>query len=319
MVRYEEVQARGVLNPVRGMGFRWSLNPYRGCTHGCHYCFARRYHSYLDLNPDRSFESVIFVKVNAPAVLREELARPSWRRELVAIGTATDPYQPVEGRYRLTRGILEILAEFRTPASLVTKGTMVVRDRDVLAELGRRASATVSISLTTLDRDLWRRLEPGTPPPEQRLRAMGELARVGIRAGVLLAPIVPGLTATPRHLAPLLRAAADHGARFVVPNLLYLKPGVKEHFEAFLAAEAPDLLPLYRRLYPGAYAPRAYGGGRAGAARTLADEGAALNADSPREASAPRYTRSAARPPVACRAGPLRVSRLSAGAPLKPG
>jgi len=240
------------------MGFSWSVNPYRGCTHGCHYCFARRYHSYLDLDPDRSFESVIFVKVNAPAVLREELARPSWRRELVAIGTATDPYQPVEGRYRLTRGILEALAEFRTPASLVTKGTMVVRDLDVLGELDRRAAATVSISLTTLDRDLWRRLEPGTPAPEQRLRAMRELVRAGIRAGVLLAPILPGLTATPRHLAPLLRAAADHGARFVVPSLLYLKPGVKEHFEAFLAAEAPDLLPLYRRLYPGAYVPREY-------------------------------------------------------------
>lgn len=260
-VRYVEIRAKSVLNPVKGMGFNFSLNPYRGCTHGCHYCFARRYHRYLDLDPGPDFEAIIFVKVNAPAVLREELSRPSWQRDLVAIGTATDPYQPVEGRYRLTRGVLEALAEFRTPASLVTKGTMVVRDVDVLVELTRRAQATVCFSLTTLDRDLWRRLEPGTPPPDKRLRAMGELARAGVRAGLLLAPIIPGLTATPRHLEPLIRAAADHGARFVGTNLLHLQPGVKEHFQAFLAAQAPELLPLYRRLYPGAYVPGAYAAG----------------------------------------------------------
>lgn len=257
-IRYEEIRAKSLLNPVKGMGFRWSINPYRGCTHGCHYCFARRYHSYLDLDPGRAFESIILVKVNAPAVLREELGRPGWRRELVAIGTATDPYQPVEGKYRLTRGVLEALVEFRTPASLVTKGTMVVRDLDVLVELGRRAGATVCFSLTTLDPDLWRSLEPGTPPPARRLWAMGELARAGVRAGLLLAPIIPGLTASPRHLEPLLRAAADHGARFVGTNLLHLEAGVKEHFQAFLAAQAPHLLPLYHRLYPGAYAPREY-------------------------------------------------------------
>lgn len=257
-IRYEEIRAKSLLNPVKGMGFQWSINPYRGCTHGCHYCFARRYHSYLDLDPGRAFESIIFVKVNAPAVLREELGRPGWRRELVAIGTATDPYQPVEGRYRLTRGVLEALAEFRTPANLVTKGTLVVRDLDILVELSRRAGASVCFSLTTLDRDLWRRLEPGTPPPGKRLWAMGELARAGVGAGLLLAPIIPGLTATPRHLEPLLQAAADHGARFVGTNLLHLEPGVKEHFRAFLAETAPELLPLYARLYPGAYAPRGY-------------------------------------------------------------
>ena len=148
-VRYEETEAKSVLNPVQGMGFRWSVNPYRGCTHGCHYCFARRYHSYLDLNPGADFTGIIFVKVNAPAVLRAELARPRWRREAVAVGTATDPYQPIEGRYRLTRGVIEALAEASTPASVVTKGPLVVRDIDVLQGLRDRSSATVCVSVTT--------------------------------------------------------------------------------------------------------------------------------------------------------------------------
>jgi DNA repair photolyase len=254
-VRYEETHAKTLLNPVRGMGFGWSVNPYRGCTHGCHYCFARRYHAYLELTPGDDFASIIFVKVNAPAVLRAELTRPSWRREAVAIGTATDPYQPIEGRYRLTRGCLEALAEHATPASLVTKGTMVIRDRDVLQHLRDRAGATVCVSVTTLDPERWRRLEPGTPPPWQRLRAVAGLAAAGIPAGVLLAPIIPGLTADRANLESVIRAAADHGARFLSSNVLHLHPGVKEHFMAFLDAEAPDLLPLYRRLYPATYAP----------------------------------------------------------------
>jgi DNA repair photolyase len=254
-VRYEETPAKSLLNPVRGMGFRWSVNPYRGCTHGCHYCFARRYHAYFDLTPGDDFASIIFVKVNAPAVLRAELARPGWRREAVAIGTATDPYQPIEGRYRLTRGILEALAGAATPASLVTKGTMVVRDRDVLQDLGRRAGATVCVSVTTLDVERWRRLEPGTPSPTQRLRAVRALADAGVTAGVLLAPIIPGLTADRGNLEAVIRAAADHGATFLGTRVLHLHPGVKEHFAAFLAAEAPHLLPLYARLYPGTYPP----------------------------------------------------------------
>lgn len=256
-VRYEETRAKSVLNPVQGMGFRWSANPYRGCTHGCHYCFARRYHTYLELGAGDDFSSVIFVKVNAPEVVRAELARPTWRREAVAIGTATDPYQPIEGRYRLTRGVLEALAAAATPASVVTKGTMVVRDRDVLAELGRRAGATVCMSVTTLDIERWRRLEPGTPAPAQRLRAVATLASAGIAVGVLLAPIIPGLTADRANLQAVIRAAADHGARFLGTRVLHLRPEVKAHFTGFLGAEAPELLPLYRRLYPGdrAYAP----------------------------------------------------------------
>jgi DNA repair photolyase len=224
-------------------------------VHGCHYCFARRYHTYLDLNAGEDFSGVILVKVNAVAVLRGELARRGWRRELVAVGTATDPYQPIEGKYRLTRGILEALADAETPAGIVTKGPMVIRDRDVLEALRDRAGATVCVSLTTLDRELWRRLEPGTSPPHQRLRAVAALAGAGIQVGVLLAPIVPGLTTDRGNLEAVVRGAAEHGAAFVGAGVLHLEPGVREHFDTFLRAEAPELTPLYRRLYPGPRAP----------------------------------------------------------------
>jgi DNA repair photolyase len=213
--RYVETRAKTVLNAVRGMGFGWSANPYRGCVHGCHYCFARRYHTYLDLGAGEDFSGVILVKVNAVEVLRAELARPGWRRAMVAVGTATDPYQPIEGRYRLTRGMLEALAEARTPAGVVTKGPMVIRDLDVLAAVRDRAGVSVCVSLTTLDPDLWRRLEPGTAPPRQRLRAVGALAAAGIPVGVLLAPIVPGLTTDRANLEAVVRGAAEHGAGFL--------------------------------------------------------------------------------------------------------
>src|SRR5262245_8482035 len=251
VTRYVETEAKSVLNAVQGMGFRWSANPYRGCVHGCHYCFARRYHAYLELGTGDDFSGVIIVKTNAAEVLRRELARPSWRREAVAVGTATDPYQPIEGRYRLTRGMLEALADGRTPASVVTKGPMVIRDRDVLAAVRDRAGVSVCMSLTTLDQDLWRRLEPGTAPPRQRLRAVAALATAGIPVGVLLAPIVPGLTTDRANLEAVVREAAAHGASFLGAGVLHLEPGVREHFEGFLRAEAPDLLPLYRRLYQG--------------------------------------------------------------------
>jgi DNA repair photolyase len=253
--RYVETTAKALLNQVRGMGFQWSVNPYRGCVHGCHYCFARRFHTYLEMDAGEDFSGVILVKVNAVAVLRNELARRGWRRELVAVGTATDPYQPIEGKYRLTRGILEALAEAETPASIVTKGPMVIRDRDVLEALRDRAGATVCVSLTTLDRDLWRRLEPGTAPPLQRLRAVAALAAAGIQVGVLLAPIVPGLTTERGNLEAVVRGAAEHGAAFVGAGVLHLEPGVREHFDGFLRAEAPELRPLYQRLYPGTRAP----------------------------------------------------------------
>jgi DNA repair photolyase len=240
-----EVECRQALNAVTGMPFRWSLNPYRGCSHGCHYCYARTTHTYLDLNPDEDFTGILIAKRNVVEVLRRELSARTWRRELVAVGTATDVYQPLEGRLRLTRGCLEALADFRTPFSITTKGPMVVRDSDVI----RRGGGSVAVSVPTVDAAIWRRMEPGTAHPLQRLRAVRVLRDAGIHVGVLVAPIVPGLTDDIDHLAAVARAAACHGARFLAGNTLYLKEGVRQHFFRFLADCYPHLLPLHRGLY----------------------------------------------------------------------
>jgi DNA repair photolyase len=256
--RYQEVTCRSALNAVKGMPFNWTLNPYRGCTHGCHYCFARRYQTQFELGPDDHFSSVIFVKVNLVEVLRRQLDKPSWLREQVAVGTATDPYQPIEGHYKLTRGSLHALLAARTPIGLVTKGPMVVRDAEVLAELGRGAGCTVYMSVPTVDDAAWRALEPGTAPPLQRLRAVRQLRDAGVNAGVLMAPVVPGFTTQPARLEATIKAIADHGAAFVGANVLYLKGGTKDHFMGFLAQEFPHLVASYNRLYAGAYARGEY-------------------------------------------------------------
>jgi DNA repair photolyase len=259
-VLYDEAPCTSALNRVQGMWFKWSVNPYRGCVHSCHYCFARRFHAQLDLNPSADFTSIIIVKTNAPEVIRLELSRPSWTREHVTIGTATDPYQPIEGKYKLTRGILEALRDYRTPTSLITKGTMIVRDADVLASLNRRAGVTVCFSITTLDRTLWERLEPGTPPPLQRLRALKRLIETGVNAGVLMAPVVPNITDSYENMEEVARAAAAHGARFFGAAPLRLQGGTKLHFMDWLDATYPHLSRHYRQMYPGAYAPDRYQG-----------------------------------------------------------
>lgn len=233
------------------MPFKWTLNPYRGCTHACHYCFARRYHTQFELGPDDEFSSVILVKANLPEVLDRELARSSWMREQVALGTATDPYQPIEGEYTLTRQSLERLAAARTPVGLVTKGPMVVRDIDVLQDVGRQAECTVYVSVPAVDEDAWRRMEPGTAHPLQRLRAVRRLRDAGIRAGVLMAPLVPGITTSKRSIEATLRAVADHGAAFVSANVLRLEGGTRDHFFTFLGREYPQLVEGYHRLFPG--------------------------------------------------------------------
>ena len=256
--RYQEVTCRSALNPVKGMPFNWTLNPYRGCTHGCHYCFARRYQTQFELGPGDHFSSVIFVKTNIVGVLERELDKPSWVREQVAVGTATDPYQPIEGHYRLTRGSLQALIRSRTPIGLVTKGPMVVRDADLLGELGRIAGCTVYMSVPTVDEETWSALEPGTAHPLQRLRAVRTLREAGVNAGVLMAPVVPGFTTQPHKLEATIKAVAEHGAGFMGANLLYLKGGTKDHFMGFLEREFPEMLDGYRRLYPGAYAPSSY-------------------------------------------------------------
>jgi DNA repair photolyase len=256
--RYQEVTCRSALNPVKGMPFNWTLNPYRGCTHGCHYCFARRYQTQFELGPGDEFSSLIFVKTNFVETLRRELDKPSWTREQVALGTATDPYQPIEGHYKLTRGTIEALIAGRTPVGLITKGPMVVRDRELLAELSRVAACTVCISVPTVDEDAWRALEPGTAHPLQRLRAVKVLREAGVKAGVLMMPVVPGFTTQPAKVEATIKAIADHDAAFVGANVMYLKGGTKDHFMGFLAHSFPHLVAGYNRLYAGAYASPSY-------------------------------------------------------------
>jgi len=256
--RYQEVVCRSAINRVKGMPFNWTLNPYRGCTHGCHYCFARRYHVQFEMNTDDEFASVILVKRNFVEVLRRELDRPSWTRQMVAFGTATDPYQPIEGHYRLTRGAIEALARGRTPIGLITKGPMVVRDKDVLGDLSRAASCTVYMSVPTVDEDAWRTLEPGTAHPLQRLRAVRELRDAGINAGVLMAPIVPGFSSSWSKVEATIKAIADHGANFVGCNVMHLEDGTRTHFMSFVQREFPAMLPRFERLYQKKYAPESY-------------------------------------------------------------
>ena len=246
---YLEIPCKTALNRVSGMPFRWSLNPYRGCVHGCHYCYARASHAYLGMNADEDFETKIVVKSNMPEVLRRELARSSWARERVAIGTATDAYQPCEGRFRLTRQVLEALRDFDTPVSIVTKSTLIVRDLDLLTDLAPGPGAMVYFTITTLDDALWRSIEPGTPPPRKRLRVMRRLSAAGVSCGVFLAPILPGITDTVASIGAVAAAAKEHGATSFGSAVLRLAPLVKEHYFDFVAATFPDLLPRYERAY----------------------------------------------------------------------
>jgi DNA repair photolyase len=246
---YREEPCRSALNRVQGMPFGWSLNPYMGCAHRCTFCYVRAFELRADRPADDRYGASIRVKTNVAEVLRRELARPSWQREGIAIGAATDPYQPAEGRYKLTRACLEVLAEAANPFAVITRGPMIVRDLDVLVAAARRAEVSVTFSIPTLDTDIWRRTEPGTPPPHQRLRALSQLVEAGIKAGVGMAPILPGLSDRPELLAEVVRAARAAGATGVWANLLYLKPGTREHFMSALERDWPELLPRYEELY----------------------------------------------------------------------
>jgi DNA repair photolyase len=256
--RYQEVTCRSALNRVKGMPFEWTLNPYRGCTHGCHYCYARRYHVQFELNADDEFASVILVKKNFVEVLTRELARPSWSGEYVAVGTATDCYQPIEGHYKLTRASIAALMRARNPIGIVTKGPMVVRDRDLLVEMSRVTTCTVCMSVPTVDEDAWAKLEPGTAPPLQRLRAVRELVDAGVNAGVLMSPIVPGFSSSRDKLERTIKAIADHGARFFGCNVMFLEDGTRAHFMKWLEREFPSFVPRYEKLYQKKYAPDQY-------------------------------------------------------------
>jgi DNA repair photolyase len=254
---YREEPCRTALNRVRGMGFNWSLNPYMGCAHRCTFCFVRAFERLADRPADDRYGTSIRVKTNVVAVLRRELARPRWTREQVVVGTATDPYQPAEGRYRLTRGAIVTLGEAGNPFGIITRGPLIVRDLDVLADAARRADVSVTFSVPTLDREVWRLTEPGTAPPRQRLRALRALVDAGIMASVGMAPILPGLSDRPELIDDVVRAARDAGATGVWANLLYLKPGTREHFLDHLARDFPEQLAAYEHLCAaGAYAPR---------------------------------------------------------------
>ena len=246
---YREEPCRSALNRVQGMPFGWSLNPYMGCAHLCTFCYVRAFERRADRPSDDRYGRSIRVKTNVADVLRRELSRASWEREIVAIGAATDPYQPAEGRYRLTRACLEVLAEHSNPVRIITRGPMIVRDVDVLARLAARASLAVTFSVPTIDDEIWRRTEPGTAPPRQRLHALRVLVDAGIEANVGMAPILPGLSDKPELLADVVRAAREAGATDVWANLLHLQPGTKEHFLAALERDWPELLPRYEELY----------------------------------------------------------------------
>ena len=255
--QYREEPCRSALNRVRGMPFAFSLNPYMGCAHRCTFCYVRAFEARADRPWDDRYGSSIRVKTNVAEVLRRELARPSWRREPVSIGAATDPYQPAEGRYRLTRACIEALGEAASPFSIITRGPLIVRDVDVLAEAAQRARVSVTFSVPTLDEEIWRLTEPGTAPPRQRLRALARLVDAGVDAGVGMAPILPGLSDRPELLAEVVKEARAAGATGIWANLLYLRPGTREHFLAALERDWPELLPKYERLYRrGAYLPR---------------------------------------------------------------
>jgi DNA repair photolyase len=248
---YRDEPCRTALNRVRGMGFKWSLNPYMGCAHQCTFCFVRAFEKVADRPFDARYGTSIRVKTNVVDVLRKELARASWRREQVVVGTATDPYQPAEGHFRLTRGSIEALADAQTPIGLITRGPMIVRDVDVLAYASDRAAVGVTFSIPTLDPEIWRKTEPGTAPPRQRLRAIRTLIDAGIDASVGMAPILPGLSDDPAKMADVVKAARDAGATAIWTNVLYLRPGTREHFLENLARDWPELLPAYERLYEG--------------------------------------------------------------------
>jgi len=257
-----EIRAKSIINRVPGssrMAFQWTLNPYRGCTHACNYCFARKTHTYLDLDSGHDFDSRIIVKVNAAELLRKELAAASWQGDALAMGTNVDPYQRAEGRYKLMRGILGTLRDYANPFSILTKGTLVLRDLDLLTDAASRASVRVSVSVGFVDQSLWRQVESSAPSPQARLRVCRTLADAGVGSGVLMAPILPFLTDSDEQLEATVAAIAEAGADSVTPIVLHLRPGAREWYLGWLGGARPDLIPRYERLYGrGAYAANGY-------------------------------------------------------------
>jgi len=256
----QEIYCKTLLNhiDIPDFSFQWTLNPYRGCRHACRYCYARPTHEYWGMDAGKEFEQRVFAKVNAPEVLRHELGRPQWQGEAVAIGTASDPYEPAEAQFQLTRRILQVLRDFQNPASITTKGVLVRRDVDVLQELLEVADVQVIFSVASLDEGVWKLTEMGAPKPLARLEAMQFLVENGIPAGVMMAPLLPGISDGWESIEAVVAAAAQHEAQFLAANLLFLKPGSREWFMPLLQEAYPHLAPGYARLYPRTFAPRDY-------------------------------------------------------------
>jgi DNA repair photolyase len=259
-IRFHEVQARSGLNHVpkqSRMPFRWTINPYRGCTHACLYCFARPTHEYLDLNPREDFEREIVVKVNVPELVRAELGRRSWKGEHVALGTNTDPYQWVEGRYRLMVGIWEAMRDHANPCSILTKSPLLLRDLELMKEISERTEFVANLSIPTLDEKAWRATEPHTPHPRKRIEAVAELNRAGIETGVLVAPLMPGVNDAPGQVEKLLGELGEAGAGSIGGIGLHLRGAVREIWFDWLRQYRPDLVPRYEELFAtGAYMKR---------------------------------------------------------------
>ena len=251
-IRFHEIEARSAINDVGPMSyvdFRHTINPYRGCAHACSFCFARPTHKYLDLNAREDFEREIVVKVNLPEVLRAELRRPSWKGELIALGTNTDPYQWVEGRYRITRAVWEALLEARNPCSVLTKSPLLLRDLDLFRELNERTRFAASLSIPTLDEKAWRATEPATPSPRKRIEAVAALREAGIETGVLIAPLMPGINDSPAQVNEILELCGEAGATSIGGIALHLRGEVRSIFFDWLRQYRPDLLPRYEELY----------------------------------------------------------------------
>jgi len=261
-ITFYEIHSKSIINRVPEVSrvpFRWTINPYRDCIHACAYCFARNTHTYLDLDFGEDFNSKIVVKVNAEQLLRKELGAKSWKGEHIAMGTNVDPYQRAEGRYRLMRGILSALRDGANPFSILTKGSLILRDLDLLRHCAEVASVATNVSVGFVDRALWRSLEPGTPSPQTRLQVCRRLVEAGIPCGVLMAPIIPFLSDGPAQLDAAVGAIAESRATHISPIVLHLRTGAREWFMRWLATNHPDLVRPYERLYgKSAYAPKAY-------------------------------------------------------------
>ncbi|HKI40124.1 MAG TPA: radical SAM protein [Acidimicrobiales bacterium] len=251
-MEFLHVNARSIINSVPSasrMPFRYTINAYRGCSHACVYCFARPTHEYLGMNVGRDFERRIVVKVNAVERLRAELRAPTWSGDHIAMGTNTDPYQSAEGKYHLTRRIVEELGKAGNPFSILTKSTLVLRDLPILAAAAQRTSVRLDLSIGTLDETVWKLTEPATPPPLRRVDAVRRLNEAGIPCGVLIAPILPGLSDRDDQITAVVEACVEAGAVSVSAVPLHLRPGVREHYLAWLQEVRPDLSSMYERLF----------------------------------------------------------------------